>query len=71
MDATGLQTLQDVIRDLERHGTRVLLSEATPRVHGKLLNAGLIGEASYFPDLHAALAAADLPTPPSGTALAQ
>jgi len=77
MDATGLQTLQDVIRDFERHGTRVLLSEATPRVHGKLTNAGLIrggmpaGNTNYFADLHEALAAADLPQAAADGALAR
>ncbi|MEJ1961184.1 MAG: SulP family inorganic anion transporter [Gammaproteobacteria bacterium] len=65
MDATGIQTLRDVIRDLEKHHVRVLLSEANPRVHGKLVNAGIIGsdprESNHFADLHAALAATESP----------
>jgi SulP family sulfate permease len=68
MDATGLQTLRDVIRNLERRGVRVLLSEANARVHGKLVNAGIVTadprQSNHFPDLHAALAATELP--PSG-----
>ncbi len=60
----------------KRHGTRVLLSEATPRVQGKLENAGIIERhpehPKYFPDLHGALAAADLPRPVTdSTALAR
>jgi SulP family sulfate permease len=66
MDATGIQTLRDVIRSLERRNVRVLLSEANPRVHGKLVNAGIIHDdprqLNHFPDLHAALAAAELPS---------
>jgi SulP family sulfate permease len=66
MDATGIQTLQDVIRSLERRHVRVLLSEANPRVHGKLVNAGIVScdprDPNHFPDLHAALAAAEVPS---------
>jgi SulP family sulfate permease len=65
MDATGIQTLQDVIRNLEKRNVRVLLSEANPRVHGKLVNAGIIScdprRPNHFDDLHAALAATTLP----------
>jgi len=65
MDATGLQTLRDVIRNLERRGVRVLLSEANARVHGKLVNAGIVNvdprHSNHFPDLHAALAATEIP----------
>jgi sulfate permease, SulP family len=65
MDATGLQTLSDVLRNLERRNVRVLFSEANDRVHGKLVNAGLIGcgpvHPNYFKELHGALAAAELP----------
>jgi SulP family sulfate permease len=64
MDATGIQTLSDVMRSLERRGVRVVLSEANERVHGKLVNAGLIGRDSgplnYFRDLHGALGAAEV-----------
>ena len=65
MDASGIQTLQDVIRNLEKRNVRVLLSEANERVHGKLVNAGLIGRdprrPNHFADLHDALAATALP----------
>lgn len=65
MDATGLQTLRDVIRNLERRGVRVLLSEANARVHGKLVNSGIVNvdprHSNHFPDLHAALAATEIP----------
>jgi SulP family sulfate permease len=61
MDATGIQTLKDVVRNLEKRGVKVLLSEANARVHGKLVNAGLVNcdprEPNHFPDLHEALAA--------------
>jgi SulP family sulfate permease len=66
MDATGIQTLQDVIRNLEKRHVRVLLSEANSRVHGKLVNAGIVScdphDSNHFPDLHAALAAAEVPS---------
>ncbi len=65
MDASGIQTLQDVIRNLEKRNVRVLLSEANERVHGKLVNAGLIDcdprRPNHFADLHDALAATALP----------
>jgi SulP family sulfate permease len=61
MDATGLQTLRDVIRNLERRGVRVLLSEANARVHGKLVNAGIVNvdprHSNHYRDLHEALTA--------------
>jgi SulP family sulfate permease len=66
MDASGIQTLQDVIRNLQKRNVRVLLSEANPRVHGKLVNAGIINcdprHSNHFADLHGALAATTLPT---------
>jgi SulP family sulfate permease len=71
MDATGIQTLKDVMRNLERRGVTVLLSEANSRVHGKLVNAGLIRSdpqrTNHFPDLHSALAAAELPSGDAAT----
>jgi SulP family sulfate permease len=66
MDASGIQTLRDVIRNLQKRNVRVLLSEANPRVHGKLVNAGIIScdprHPNHFDDLHGALAATTLPT---------
>jgi SulP family sulfate permease len=66
MDASGIQTLRDVIRNLQKRNVRVLLSEANTRVHGKLVNAGIIScdprHPNHFDDLHGALAATTLPT---------
>ena len=48
VDATGLQTLEEVIRDMHRRGVRVLIAGANPRVSFKLNKAGvieLVGEA--------------------------
>jgi SulP family sulfate permease len=42
MDITGLQTLEEAIRDLHRRGVRVILSGANDRVQAKLEKAGVI-----------------------------
>ena len=42
MDITGLQTLEEVIRELHQRGVRVLLCEANNRVSAKLRNAGIL-----------------------------
>lgn len=42
IDITGLQTLEGVIRDLQKRGVRVMLTGANERVHAKLERAGLI-----------------------------
>jgi len=42
MDITGLQTLEEVIRDLQRRKVRVMLTGANERVEGKLRRAGLL-----------------------------
>jgi SulP family sulfate permease len=58
MDITGLQTLEDVIRGLQRRGVRVMLTGANERVGAKLRKAGvleLIGAQNYWPDLPRAL----------------
>jgi sulfate permease, SulP family len=58
MDITGLQALEEVIREFSRRGIPVLLCEATPRVKSKLEKAGilaLIGTRHYFERLSAAL----------------
>jgi sulfate permease, SulP family len=60
VDITGLQTLEEVIRDLQRRGVTVMLSGANERVQAKLVRAGiieLIGQANSFRDFGAALAA--------------
>lgn len=60
IDITGLQTLEEVIRDLQRRGVRVMLSGANERVQAKLEKAGLvelIGPQNSFRDFGAALVA--------------
>jgi SulP family sulfate permease len=42
IDATGLQTLEEVIRDLQRRHVRVMLTGANERVTGKMKKAGLL-----------------------------
>jgi SulP family sulfate permease len=62
VDITGLQTLEEVIRDLQRRKVRVLLTGANPRVAAKLERAGLrelIGADNYFATLPEAFAAID------------
>jgi SulP family sulfate permease len=51
IDITGLQTLEEVIRDLQRRNVRVVLSGANELVTGKLKRAGiieLVGEENNF-----------------------
>ncbi|WP_152219107.1 SulP family inorganic anion transporter [Pseudomonas sp. SCB32] len=60
MDITGLQTLQEVIEDLQRRGIEVRLCEANARVLGKLRKTGILDApraAGYHPDFPTALAA--------------
>jgi hypothetical protein len=49
----------------------VLFSEANDRVHGKLVNAGIVGaepaRPNHFKELHGALAAAEVPEGAEGT----
>ena len=59
IDITGLQTLEEVIRGLQRRGVRVLLAGANARVHAKLQKAGilaLIGPGNSCDSLATALA---------------
>lgn len=58
IDITGLQTLEEVIRDLQRRKVRVMLTGANERVTGKLQRAGiveLIGEQNFCTGLEQAL----------------
>lgn len=60
IDITGLQTLEEVIGDLQHRGVTVMLSGANPRVTAKLRRAGiirLVGEEAVFGDFEQALAA--------------
>jgi SulP family sulfate permease len=58
IDITGIQSLEEALRDLKRRGVEVLLVGANARVHGKLERAGLldlVGPAGYHDDLDSAL----------------
>lgn len=60
MDITGLQTLEEVIEQMQRRGVRVMLCEANERVREKLHNSGvleLVGDGNYFETFGVALAA--------------
>jgi sulfate permease, SulP family len=60
IDITGLQTLEEVIRDLQRRHVIVLLSGANERVLGKLEKAGisaLLGANRYYQEFADALSA--------------
>jgi len=60
MDITGLQTLEEVIEQMQHRGVRVVLCEANERVKEKLANSGvlaLVGEGGYFDAFGDALAA--------------
>lgn len=59
IDITALQTLEEVVRDLQRRKVRVMLTGANERVAGKLRRAGivdLIGADSFCENLEQALA---------------
>lgn len=61
IDITGLQTLEEVVQDLQRRGVRVLLSGPNPRVAAKLAKAGivqLVGQHNVFANFGEALAEA-------------
>jgi len=68
-DITGLQALEDIIRQWQERGTRVVLCGAVPRVRAKLDRAGvteLVGRPHIHPSLAQAVAdaaAAAAPTP--------
>jgi SulP family sulfate permease len=58
IDITGIQTLEEVVRDLHRRGVRVMLTGANERVLGKLKKAGvidLVGAENSFQDFRTAL----------------
>lgn len=46
IDATGLQSIEEVVHDLHRRGVQVLLCEANPKVLEKMRRSGLVGEQS-------------------------
>ncbi|HKQ14337.1 MAG TPA: SulP family inorganic anion transporter [Steroidobacteraceae bacterium] len=58
IDITGLQTLEEVIRDLHRRKVRVMITGANERVAGKIEKAGLLellGRENFCKDLPHAL----------------
>jgi SulP family sulfate permease len=58
IDITGLQTLEEVVRDLQRRKVRVMLTGANERVTAKLEKAGilaLLGRDNFCSDLPHAL----------------
>lgn len=58
IDATGIERLEDVIRDLQRRGVRVMFTGANVRVAAKLQRGGLIhmvGKENMCADLEEAL----------------
>jgi SulP family sulfate permease len=62
VDITGMQALEEAIRDLQGRGVSVLLCGANPRVKAKLERAGLltlVGPGGYHEDLDAALTQVD------------
>jgi len=44
IDATGMQSLWDLLDNCKRHNTRLVLCEARPNVLEKLKRAGLVGQ---------------------------
>jgi SulP family sulfate permease len=59
IDITGLQTLEEVIHDVQKRGVRVILAGANQRVTAKLERAGitdLVGRANVLASLTEALA---------------
>lgn len=59
IDVTGIQTLEEVIRKLQKRGIRVMLSGANERVSAKLMKAGiikLIGQENNYKDFRMAVA---------------
>ncbi|MCB1675813.1 MAG: STAS domain-containing protein [Halioglobus sp.] len=71
IDITGLQTLEEVIRDLHQRDVNVMLSGANARVEAKLRKAGiveLIGEHNHFKVFDDALVSAQARVcPPAGS----
>lgn len=60
IDITGLQTLEEVIRNLQKRQVTVILSGANERVNAKLVKAGiieLVGKDANFKEFSAALSA--------------
>lgn len=60
IDGTGLQTLEEAIKDLHKRNVKVMLSEANERVQAKLARADiieLIGQKNSFKELSAAMTA--------------
>jgi SulP family sulfate permease len=50
IDATGLQTLEEVVKKLEKRGVQVLLTEANERVRLKLERMEIVGDRTGHPN---------------------
>ncbi|MFJ1268179.1 SulP family inorganic anion transporter [Legionella lytica] len=60
MDSTGLQTLEEIIKDLHKRKVQVIVSGANYRVEGKLRRGGilnLIGETNFYREFSDAITA--------------
>jgi SulP family sulfate permease len=57
IDATGLQTLEQVVHDLRRRGVKVMLVEANQRLRIKFRKMGLMDACAYGESDHGLLAA--------------
>lgn len=60
MDSTGLQTLEEIIKDLHQRKVQVIVSGANYRVEGKLRRGGiinLIGETNFYREFSDAIMA--------------
>ena len=61
IDITGLQTLEEVVYDMQHRGVRIILTGANPRVEAKLRKAGittLLGPQNQFKEFSEALSSA-------------
>lgn len=59
IDISGILVLEEMIKDLHRHGVSIYITEANPRIQKKLMRAGidrLIGLENFIPQLETAIA---------------
>lgn len=47
IDATGLQSIEEVVSDLQKRGVQIFLCEANARVIQKMRRSGLVGEQTF------------------------
>jgi SulP family sulfate permease len=66
LDATGMNAIEEIVQDFQRHGARVMLVELRPNVRYKLDRGGVIatvGEVNVIDTLEQALALTRPPAP--------